>query len=360
MIESDTSSVMPAADSISATIPELPLVSILIVNYNGVTVLIDCLESLRLVTYPRFEVVVVDNASTDSSLEVLAQYPEIRILRSNYNRGFAGGNNYGLPACTGELVLLLNSDTVVTPPFLQPLVQYLCAHPRVGIVQGKMLLSQHGNALDVCGSFLTRFGFLYHYGYWKQDLPKYDRSYPVFTVKGACLLFRRELIKAVGDYLFNEDFFCYYEETDFCHRTWLAGYEVHFVHDSVIQHLQGATSERTQANGFVLRQFLTNQTFALLANLSAGSLLRILPWYLLMFFASMSAALATGKTIVFKAHWHVLTHNLSRLRRIREQRRLVKRIRRCSDHQLFQKVMRNPRLDYFFKTFQNRLSEYED
>ncbi len=63
---------------------------------------------------------------------------------------------------------LLNSDTIVTPDFLQPLVGYLREHPQAGIVQGKMILSRHGNALDVCGSFLTRFGFLYHYGYWKQ------------------------------------------------------------------------------------------------------------------------------------------------------------------------------------------------
>lgn len=264
-------------------------------NYNGAEVLKDCLASLRQVTYPDFEVIVVDNASADASGDLLAQHSEVRVLNSDVNRGFAGGNNFGLPACRGQLVLLLNSDTIVTPDFLQPLVEYLRENPQVGIVQGKMILSRHGNTLDVCGSFLTRFGFLYHYGYWKKDAQKYDRSYPVFTVKGACLLFRRELIAAVGGYLFNEDFFCYYEETDFCHRAWLAGYEAHFVHTSNIKHLQGATSERTQTSGFALRQFLANQTFGLLANLSAGSLCRIMPGYFLIFFTSMTLAALTGK-----------------------------------------------------------------
>jgi GT2 family glycosyltransferase len=347
------------------TTPELPaqewpLVSILIVNFNGAAVLPDCLASLRQINYPDFEVVVVDNASTDGSKKNLAENPDVRVLPSDFNRGFAGGNNFGLPECRGKFVLLLNSDTIVTPGFLQPLVEYLHEHPRVGIVQGKMLLSRHGNALDVCGSFLTRFGFLYHYGYWKKDAPKYDRSYPVFTVKGACLLFRKELIENVGGYLFNEDFFCYYEETDFCHRAWLAGCESHFVHTSTIRHLQGSTSESTQASGFVLRQYLTNQTFGLLANLSAASRWRILPGYFLVFFASMTAAALTGKKAVFAAHWHALKSNWQRRKKIRAQRELIRRIRKITDRELFAKVMRTPRLDYFFKTFQGHLAEYED
>jgi len=351
---------VPPTSTNTTSAQDWPLVSILIVNYNGAQVLNDCLISLRQITYPHFEVVVVDNASTDASGSVLAQHPSVRVVQSDTNRGFSGGNNFGLSSCSGRLILLLNSDTIVTPDFLQPLVGYLHAHPQVGVVQGKMILSRHGNALDVCGSFLTGFGFLYHYGYWKQDSEKYDRSYPVFTVKGACLLFRVEMIEAAGGYLFNEDFFCYYEETDFCHRVWLAGYEVHFVHDARIQHLQGATSESTQASGFVLRQYLTNQTFALLANLSAGSLWRIMPGYFLLFFGSMILAALTGRKIVFEAHRHALVRNLHRLANIRSQRRLVRKIRRKSDHQIFLKVMKRPRLEYYLKTFQGRLSEYED
>jgi GT2 family glycosyltransferase len=352
--------IMPSTLQEKLPVSDWPPISILIVNYNGAEVLHDCLASLRQVTYPRFEVVVVDNASTDNSKEVLAQHPSIHVLHSDRNRGFAGGNNVGLSACNGKLVLLLNSDTIVTPDFLQPLVGYLGEHSQVSIVQGKMILSRHGGTLDACGHFLTRFGFLYHYGYYKKDAQKYDRSYPVFSAKGACLLFRRELVAATGGYLFNEDFFCYYEETDFCHRAWLAGHEAHFVHTSTIQHLQGATSERTQASGFVLRQFLTNQTFGLLANLSARSLCRIMPLYFLVFFTSMATGALTGKRIVFAAHWHALSSNWRRLGKIRAQRELIRRIRKISDQELFAKVLRNPRLDYFIKTFQGRLSDYED
>jgi GT2 family glycosyltransferase len=339
---------------------DAPLVSILIVNFNGVSLLRDCLGSLRKVTYPRFEVVVVDNASTDGSVELLGQYPEVRLVRSERNRGFAGGNNFGLAACQGELVLLLNSDTIVTPGFLEPLVEYLQQHPQVGIVQGKMLLSRHGNVLDVCGSFLTRFGFLYHYGYWKPDGEKYHHSYPIFAAKGACLMFRRNILPAIGGYLFEEDFFCYYEETDLCHRAWLSGYEVHFVHGSVIQHLQGATSERTQASGFGVRQYLTNQTFALLSNLEAGSLLRMMPGYFAVFLVSMGAAAVTFNGPMFGAHRHALTRTLLSLGKIRAHRRRIRQIRKVSDRAIFARVLRNPRWDYSLRTLQGRLRDYAD
>ena len=295
--------------------PSGPLVSILIVNYNGASLLRDCLGSLAAVTYARREVLLVDNGSTDDSLKVVTAFPGVKVIRSDRNLGFAGGNNLGLPHCVGDYVLLLNSDTIVRPDFLEPLVEYMNQNPRVGVAQGKMLLSRHHDVLDVCGSFLTRFGFLYHYGYWKPDAPKYHHDYPVFTAKGACMMIRPSLIPKVGGYLFNEDFFCYYEETDFCHRVWLAGHETHFVHRSVIQHLQGGTVERTQKSSYPLEQFLGNQTFTLLANLSLTSRLTILPPYFAIFVASMVLAGLLGKWATCRAHGRALLRCAKDLKR---------------------------------------------
>lgn len=346
--------------TLSPSPSDQPLVSILIVNFNTAALLRDCLDSLRKVTYPRVQIVVVDNASSDDSVPSVRKYPEVKLVCSDRNRGFAGGNNLGLAACEGPFVLLLNSDTIVTPDFLQPLVEYLQQHPQVGIVQSKMLLSQHNNVLDVCGSFLTRFGFLYHYGYWKPDGEKYNHSYPAFTIKGACLMFRRDLLPAIGGYLFNEDFFCYYEETDLCHRTWLSGHEVHFVHRSVIQHLQRGTAKRTHRSGFPERLYLTNQNFSLLSNLSWTSLALILPGYLAAFFVGMVGAGLTGNRPIFTAHTYALGRTLLSFKRIRAQRRVTRRIRKISDRALFARVLRTPRLSYFLRTFQGRLRDYED
>ncbi len=147
--------------------PMNPKVSIIIVNFNGADLLRACLDSLEGAVPSETQIVVVDNASSDSSMEVLKSYSRVTLVKSVTNRGFAGGSNLGLKHCFGDYVLLLNTDTVVLPYFLEPLVNYLDGNRQVGIVQGKMLLSRHGGVLDVCGSFLTYFGFLYHYGYYK-------------------------------------------------------------------------------------------------------------------------------------------------------------------------------------------------
>jgi len=335
-------------------------VSVLIVNYNGAPWLRDCLESLAAVTYANREVVVVDNGSGDDSLEVLSEYDWVVTVKSERNLGFAGGNNLGYRHCKGQFVLLLNNDTVVTPGFLEPLVRHLERHPEVGIVQSKMRMSRQGGVLDVCGSFLTAFGFLYHVGYWKPDGPRYARSSPVFSAKGACMMFRRELVERAGGVLFEESFFCYYEETDFCHRAWLTGAETHFVPDSVIDHLHGATGGVPNRAGFVLRHYLRNQLFSLLGNLSGTGLARVLPLYAVVFSASLLAALVTLRRSLLAAHVHALQHCWRQRRAIRERRQLVKRIRVLSDRELFARVMRTPGLDYFRRSFTGTLGRYVD
>ncbi len=337
-----------------------PLVSIIILNYNGADLLPACLDSLRGLAYPRYEVIVVENGSTDNSLQVLAGYPWVKVVRTERNLGSSGGYNFGLPHSQGEFVLMMNNDMIANREFVSVLSEYLVAHPEVGIVQGKMILPRSKGALEVCGSFLTRYGFPYHYGYYKPDGPKYQRSYPVFTGKGACMMFRRRVIEAAGGYYFNPEFFCYYEETDLCHRAWLAGYETHFVASPPIQHLSGVTIARSENAGFNLHYYLRNMMFSLLTNLELPSLLRIMPLYLAIFLSSMTLSALIGRWPSAQSHWRALAYNLCNFKKIRQQRRRIRAIRKKSDREIFLKVLRNPRLEYFIKTFQGRLPEYED
>lgn len=336
-----------------------PAVSILIVNYNGAHLLRPCLDSLRLIKARSFEVVLVDNASGDNSRQVLAEYPEVRVIRSAANLGFAGGNNLGLPHCTGRYVLLLNNDTVVPPGFLQQLTDYLDIHPRVGVVQGKMLLPKHGGCLDVCGSFLTWFGLPYHYGYFKPDGPQYQRSYPVFSGKGACLMFRRDLIAKVGGFLFDDDFFCYYEETDFCHRVWLAGAEVHFVPSEPVLHFMGSTSGAPHAD-FVLRHYLSNMAFSLSANLGWGSLLLTLPLFYGTLLAGALASILARRWGPLQAQVQAALLPVRQFGKIRRRRRLIAGLRQARDREIFKRIRRTPRPGYFIKTFTAQLASYQD
>jgi len=336
-----------------------PLVSILIANFNGARLLPDCLKSLEAVSYKNREVVVIDNGSTDDSLKILAKYPWVKVVRSDINLGFAGGNNLGLRACSGDLILLLNNDTIVSRDFLGPLCTYLEQNPRVGVVQGKMVLPSFDDCLDVCGSFFTSFGLPYHYGYYKPDGPKYQRCYPVFSAKGACLMLRREVFSDAGGFLFDDDFFCFYEESDFCHRAWLAGWEVHFVDSPPIQHLQGGTS-RSQDAAFPLRYYLRNMVFSLMANLSFWSRLRIMPPFFAMLTAGMLASALARDGAQFRARYQAIASCFKNYGKIRARRRLVSGFRKQSDRDIFRKVLRTPRFEYFVKTFTGKLRDYID
>lgn len=335
-------------------------VSILILHYQGTAMLRDCIASLQPVAAPGVEIVVVDNGSPENVRENLADFPFAKVVRTDPNLGFAGGNNFGLKHCTGDYVLLLNNDMILNKDFLAPLTDYLDANPKVGVAQGKMILPRHNNTLDVCGSFITWLGFPYHYGYFKPDGPKYCHNFPVFSGKGACIMIRRDLIPKIGGFLFDEDFFCYYEESDFCHRVWLAGYEVHFVSTPGVIHLMGVTNDANPQQGFTLRRYLRNMMFSLLSNLSWPWMFRILPFYFAMMFGSMAMSAVTFKKIQFLAHWGAFTHCFKNFGKIRARRRLVKSFRKASDREIFSKALRNPRLEYFVKTFTGKIGDYVD
>ena len=209
-------------------------------------------------------------------------------------------------------------------------------------------------------ALLTHFGLPYHYGYYKPDGPKYEKNYPIFTAKGACMMFRRKVIADAGGYYFNPDFFCYYEETDLCHRAWLAGYETHFVASPPILHLAGVTIAREEKAGFGLHYYLRNMMFSLLTTLAPLSLIKILPLYFGMFFTSMMLAAVTGRRVMATAHWKALTHNLTNYRKIVLQRKHIRSFRKVSDREIFPKILRTPRIDYFLKTFTGKLDQYPD
>src|SRR2546427_692179 len=120
-----------------------PLVSIILLNYNGADLLPACLDSLRDLAYSPYEVIVVENGSTDNSLQVLARYPWVKVVRTERNLGSTGGYNFGLPHSQGEFVLMMNNDMIANRDFLSVLSRYLVGHPEVGIVQGKMVLPRN-------------------------------------------------------------------------------------------------------------------------------------------------------------------------------------------------------------------------
>jgi len=201
-------------------------VGVIIVTYQSESDIGPCLESLGRQTYSPFEVVVVDNGSDDGSVRIARPYG-VHIIESKENLGFAGANNIGARYLIDERgcdsVLLLNPDTVSHERLIEELVETLYSSEEFGIVQGKLFLMNEKNLLNASGIRHHYLYFGYCEGYRKPDDNPSDRD--IAVASGACLMFRKETLAALG-YLFDDDFFMYHEDTDFCIRARLLGYRV--------------------------------------------------------------------------------------------------------------------------------------
>ncbi len=231
-----------------------PLASIIILNYNGKSYLSNCLKSVMNNKYPNFEVILVDNASTDSSLKEAQKRfgsdPRLKIVQSKINTGFAGGNNLGFKYCRGEYVVFLNNDTLVEEDWLTKLVEAMQNDPSIGLAQSK-IINMHNDEIQNAGWLFSNYLVRKHSLGEKQNIK--TKFFPVFEVSvasGASMIASRALIDEVG--LFDSKIPFFYDDTLLSFKAWLAKKRVVAVDDSHIRHIMGATSswniERTTYN----------------------------------------------------------------------------------------------------------------
>lgn len=343
-----------------------PMFSIIIINWNGEKYIRRCLESLSKVTYPNFEIIVVDNASQDNSVEIIKDFSSVKLIQNKENLGFAQGNNVGYENSDGDYIYFLNNDTYVEANFLEPIVKVF-ASPEIGGAQSKIILPLEENRLDNVGAYLTNTGFLYHYGFRKKDEPHYDEQIEIFSVKGAGMCFKREVIEKVAcppkpwhrRDLFDPDFFAYFEETDFCWRVWLAGYKIIFVPESKIYHLLAASFKKIPSS-FTLYHNYKNRICTLLKNLEIKNFWLLL-WHLKLCKLISALYLFTGKPKLFWAIQKALWWNFVNLREtLRKRKRVQKEIREVSDKELFKKIKRSPPLSYYYYLFRDDLANFVD
>jgi len=217
-------------------------VSVIIVNWNGLKHLPDCLESLARQSFRDFEVVLVDNGSSDGSLSYLREsHPWVKLVPLPENRGFAGGNNAGLREAKGEYLVTLNNDTKVEAGFLAELVAVADAHPRAGMVGARILSFSEPELIDSLGIALCRDA-MSRGAYRGRRFSGLDLG-PVeeILLPSACAaLYRREMLEETG--FFDQEFFAYCEDTDLGLRGRLAGWQALLARDAVVYHKYSATS----------------------------------------------------------------------------------------------------------------------
>jgi GT2 family glycosyltransferase len=215
--------------------------SVIVLSWNGMDYLADCLDAVLSQDYPDLEVIVVDNGSTDGSADFVEQhYPQVRLIRNARNLGFAAGNNVGLRAATGDVLVLLNQDTVVRPRWLQTLVTTL-EDPTIGIV-GCKLLYPDGTIQHAGGRIVDARGSSRHIGRGEMDAGQHDAAQDVDFVTGAALAVSREAFIRVGP--LDEGFMpAYYEDTDWSYRVREAGLRVVYCPDSLATHYESTSSQ---------------------------------------------------------------------------------------------------------------------
>jgi GT2 family glycosyltransferase len=235
---------MPSTDLTKKTVSNSaqPLVSVITVNFNNVAVTCDMLASLMATPYPAMEILVVDNGSAESPDAIARQFPDVHLLKSPTNLGFAGANNLAIRQAGGEFLFFLNNDTIVPPGAIEPLVAALQTNPHLAAVSPKIFYHDHPDLLQFAGyTDINPYTMRCHsIGYKEQDRGQHDQVRLSPYLHGAAMMVRRDALARVG--LMAEMYFLYYEELDWCHRFRQAGYSLAIVPQSRIYHKESVTT----------------------------------------------------------------------------------------------------------------------
>jgi GT2 family glycosyltransferase len=329
-------------------IERFPTVSVLVLNLNGRQYLDSCLESLEAQVYPRerFEIVLVDNGSTDGSLELVrAAYPRVRVVRFDRNLGFCAPYNAAIQECESQFAALLNNDTRVAPDWLSQLVSAAQRHDAAAVAS--KILSWTGDTIDFAGGVTSFIGHSWHTDSGQPAARSYAEKPLLSPCAGSALFARTTFLDAGG---FDEDFFAYFEDVDLGWRLNLFGERVVFAPDAVTYHRVHGTSSRW-AFAHRTRLLERNALAMIYKNYEASTLDRVLPAAisLLLLRATMRSGiealtltLSTKPSDIVNTHPHLAAHLIAledfclQLPALRRKRELIQKRRRRSDAALLE------------------------
>jgi GT2 family glycosyltransferase len=311
-------------------------VSVIIPHYNGEEILKDCLASLYQSTRIPLEVILVDNGSSDNSVQMVREnFPEVKIFQQEKNLGFAGGCNAGIEKATANYVLILNNDTTHRENWIEYLLETLQSDAQIAAVQPKLISWQNreyydysganGGEMDIFGFPFARGRFFHHIEKDEKQYDQLDRE--IVWASGTAFLARRDALIEAG--MFDNTFFAHMEEIDLDWRLRLMGYKIMVEPRAEIYHRSGFTLGAESP----FKKYLNhrNSLFMLMANYKISTLLYVLPVRILLdYMAALESLLARdfGRfTAIFKAHFWCLSH----LKPIAKKRQKVKKLRKLSD-----------------------------
>jgi len=254
--------------------------SVIIPNWNGAEYLPGCLDSLWDQAAPDTEIIVVDNGSTDESMEILAKYPGIKVIRNAENRGFAAAVNQGIQAMEGCYAVLLNNDTVVQRGWLKHLLREMDTHPEAFSAASLMLRMDDTAIVDDAGDNYTILGW----GYKRRDgkpASRETKGRNVFSACGGAAIYRKEILDIIGG--MDETFFAYMEDMDLGWRAQNAGWVNRYCPEARVTHIGSATTG-SKYNAFKVRLAARNNVLILYKNMPLLTGILLSPFLLIGFF----------------------------------------------------------------------------
>jgi GT2 family glycosyltransferase len=309
------------------------LASIIIVNWNGEHLLQECLDSVFSQTYPDFEVIFVDNNSSDNSAEyVSCNYPSVKLISMECNSGFSGGNIEGLKHATGEFIVLLNNDARLSPTWLHIVISTLRSNKDVGFCASKILIDNNHPLIDSVGdSFTTAFNVARVGEH--DDEKKHSTGNFVPGACAAAVVYKKEMLDEIG--FLDADFFLNHEDTDLNMRAWFAGWKCMFVPEAVVYHKVSASIGKLSDTS--VYYFSRNNEWFWLKNVPFGLMIWYLPHRLLYELCSCAFfCLRVGKWRPFlQGKWDALKG----VPMILEKRKNLKKLRRLSSHEIRKELL---------------------
>ena len=303
----------------------LPKVTVVIVTWNAEHFLDRCLSALLAQTVAPHEIIVVDNASSDASLDIVRRFPSIRLLAQGENMGFAGGNNLAIreAVAESEWIALLNPDAFPDPCWLASLLSAARDYPAFDIFGSKLMDATDPTVLDGAGDAYHVSGRVWRIGRGEKMSPLSEQIREVFSPCAAAALYRRSALNDVAG--FDEDFFCYVEDVDLGFRLRLRGYRCLYMPESVVDHVGSATTGNR--SDFSIYHGHRNLVWTYVKNMPGILFWILLPIHLVFNFVVVIYYLVRGKgKIIFRAKIDALKG----IPRMWQKRREIKDSRRVS------------------------------
>ena len=232
-----------------------PLVSIIVVNWNGLKTVEQCLDSLLTQSYPNCEIILVDNHSEDGSREKIETFygKKATLLLNDRNEGFAGGNNKGIKASKGAYIALLNNDAWADRNWISSLVSVAEKDSKIGMCASKIYLAREENLIDNTGHLIYPDGLSWGRGRLETDKGQYDIEEEVIFPSGCAALYKKEMLDEIG--LFDERFFAYCEDTDLGLRGRILGWKCVYSPQAIVYHyFSGSTSQASPLKAFLVER----------------------------------------------------------------------------------------------------------